>query len=147
MKTSCGLLVLRVPMGLFMLLLGVNKIRGGIESFVQMAAPSIPSYLPTAIGRAYLHAVPVFEVLIGALIILGLFGRLAALIGFLMIFSFTLAVTGIQGTQGLPFQTNVIYLGIMLCLLFAGPGCFSLDRIFHGKRRKRDTTGNSESKD
>jgi uncharacterized membrane protein YphA (DoxX/SURF4 family) len=123
-------------MGVYLMVAGVNKIRGGIGAFVEMAAGAIPSYLPVGVGRAYLHAVPILEVVVGTMLLVGLVGRLAGLVGFLMVLSFTMAVTGVKAADGSPFHANVVFMGVMACLFLAGPGGISVDRVVGRKRRK-----------
>jgi putative oxidoreductase len=133
-RFSIGLLIARLPIGFFFLIAGANKVKGGIPAFVQSAGGAVPSYLPTSLGHGYLYALPVFEILVGACLILGLFFRPVAFVASLMILSFILAVTGVTSDAG-PFQPNVVFLGLALGLAFAGPGAFSADRALFRKPR------------
>src|SRR5262245_48451531 len=91
--TSLGLLIARLPIGYTFMMAGVIKIKGGIGAFVSQAAGSIPSYLPEAAGRAYLHALAFVELLLGVLLILGWFTRTAAFFTALVLLSIMMAVT------------------------------------------------------
>jgi uncharacterized membrane protein YphA (DoxX/SURF4 family) len=131
-RGSLALLIARVPMGLFLAIAGVKKVMGGVPAFVQGATGTIPSYVPDVAGKAYLHALPFLEIVVGGLIVIGLFGRLAGAVGALMVLSFILAVTGVKSPEQ-PFQPTVIFLGVMLMLSLTGPGDFSVDAF---RRRK-----------
>ncbi|MDB5300993.1 MAG: hypothetical protein JWO87_2656 [Phycisphaerales bacterium] len=135
---SLGLLLARLPMGLFFLLLGVQKLHGGVDKFVGYAQGYLPHWMPPDLGVRYLQLVPYFEVAVGLMLMLGLLTRLAGLIGALMVLSFTIAVTGVRDLQ-LPFHPNLIYLGVLLTLFFVGPGKLSVDGFLFG-RGKRSAT-------
>lgn len=121
-------------MGFFFLVAGANKVKGGIPTFVHSVAGMVPSYVPGALGRGYLYAVPVVEILVGACLVLGLFARSAALLASLMLVSYIMAVTGAM-SDTLPFQPNVVFLGLMLGLAFTGAGVISADRALFRKPR------------
>jgi uncharacterized membrane protein YphA (DoxX/SURF4 family) len=121
-----GLLFVRVPFGLFFAIAGLNKIKGGVSAFASGAMGTIPSYMPTALGKAYLYAVPWAELVVGAMLVIGLFTRFNAFIAALMVTSFTVAVTGIWD-GGKPFNANLIFIGVCLGLALIGPGRFSAD--------------------
>lgn len=134
-SSSAGLLLARLPMGVFMLLAGVQKLQGGATSFASKYAGSIPSWASQEWGRQYLHAIPVLEVVIGAMLIFGFLGRLAALVGALMVISYTIAVTGWKA-EPLPFSPNLIYIGLLLMTFLTGPGRISADGALFGKKSK-----------
>ena len=128
LTTSLGLLLARVPVALFFFLAGIHKLHGGLHAFVDGSAGAIPSYLPPAIGRAYLFALPFTEITVGVLLALGLLTRFIGLIASLMLISFMLAVTGFDpGKTGGPFHYNAVFLGITLLLALAGGGKLSVD--------------------
>lgn len=142
-SASLGMLLARLPVGAFFLIAGYDKLRGGVDNFVKAVSSSAtpPPWVPPGSVETYLHVVPFLEVAVGAMLLLGLLTRLGALIGSLMVLSFTVGYTHLHGVspsdQALPFHPNLIYLGLLLALLFVGPGRFSLDGVlFGGKRRK-----------
>jgi putative oxidoreductase len=132
-SVSLGLLLARLPMGLFFLVAGVKKLHGGVNGFVETFQSYIPHWAPPEAGVRYLQLVPYLEVAVGAMLVLGLLTRLAGLIGALMVISYMVAVTGVRDPQ-LPFHPNMIYLGVLLTLFFAGPGKLSLDGFLFAKR-------------
>jgi thiosulfate dehydrogenase (quinone) large subunit len=128
--TSLGLLLARVPVGMFFLLAGVHKLQVGLHAFVGSTIGAVPSYIPAAIGRAYLFALPFAEITVGVLLVLGIATRLIGLIASLMLISFMMAITGFDPMKtGGPFHYNAVFLGITLLLMFAGAGKFSGDAI------------------
>lgn len=145
-----GLLILRVALGLYLLLAGVGKVQGelnsGIGSFYKGKGFQglQPDWLPDALAAPYGYALPWLEVGVGALIILGLFGRFAAIGGFLMLASFTIVkVTSTGNLSGLKpdevgsFNTNYIQSAAYLTLALLGCGRIALDSLFTLKRTRK----------
>src|SRR5262249_36188375 len=130
-----GLLIARVPLGIYMFLAGLAKIQGGIGKFVESTSGLVPSYLPQSVGQAYLHAVPFAEVTVGACLVLGLLTRVTGLIETLMLISFTIAATGLKPLQGVgPFHTNVLLIGLAAAIALLGPGRISVDALLWNKK-------------
>ncbi len=140
-STNLGLLLGRLPMGLFILLAGVFKLQGGAAAFASANASKIPSWAPQDLGHQYLRAIPYMEVAVGAMLIFGLLSRVAGLVGALMIASFTIAITGWREPK--PFDPNLIFIGLMLVTFLTGPGGISVDGALFGKKSK----SNFQSKD
>lgn len=129
LSTSLGLLIARIPIGLFFLIAGGQKIfHLGVTNFVNSSAHSLPGFMPDYLGRTYLYLFPFFELGMGILLVLGFWTRLAGLITSLMLISIIWAVTGVNQPP-MPFHPNVIFLSITLLLFFAGGGSFTIDRI------------------
>jgi putative oxidoreductase len=116
---------------------GVMKFKMGVGTFVSTFAEKVPSFLPTAIGKAYLYAVPATEFIVGVCLIVGLATRAIGLIASLMLISFMIAVTGIRHPQGGPFNDNITYLCIALAIALIGPGRISVDAQIARMRRSR----------
>jgi uncharacterized membrane protein YphA (DoxX/SURF4 family) len=136
--TNLGLLIARLPIGYIFTMAGIIKIKGGIGAFVTQSAGSIPSYLPEALGRAYLYALPIVELLLGVLLILGWFTRTAAFFTALVLLSIMMAVSGWKEAQApMPMpNSNAVLFAVALLLFFAGPGSFALDSFKFGKSSK-----------
>lgn len=134
-SNSLGLLLARLPIGAFFLLAGYSKIKMGIANFVETAShsPRVPASVSPQLVSGYLHALPFLEILVGAVLIIGLSTRVAGLLGALMVISFIVCFTGLE-SQGSPFTPNLIYAGILLLVFFAGPGRVSLDGLIIGRR-------------
>src|ERR1700722_12250629 len=110
---NLGLLLARLPMGAFFLLAGIHKVSAGIQGFVSSQIGNVPSQIPRNWAEGYLHALPYAEITIGALLILGLFGRLAGFAGAVVVTTIIIGSTGIYA-PGLPFHANLIYVGLLL---------------------------------
>lgn len=132
-----GLLLARIPIGILFFLAGINKIRGGVGVFVKEHIHQGP--LPQGLTSAYLHALPFFEVIVGACLILGLFTGIIALIAFFMLLSFTIAATGWTDARTHNLAANVVYMGLTIALSAIGPGRLSADVFIFGKRDRRIT--------
>ncbi len=131
--TDAAFLVARICLGLIFVLSGWGKLMAvaGIAGALQKAG--LPN--PTALG----YAVGAFELIGGALVVLGLFTRWAAL----ALALFTLATIYIGHpfwavpaeqyvAQRIQAMKNLAIFGGFLMLAFAGPGRFSFDG---GRRR------------
>lgn len=141
-STNLGLLLARLPMGAFFLIAGYQKVfKIGVDNFIGFASRygSAPKGIPADWVHTYLHAIPFMELGVGLALVLGLFGRLGGFIGALMVLSFEIGFTGLHGNnpndQALPFHPNLIYVGLLLMLLFVGPGRISLDGLIFGRGR------------
>src|SRR5271154_5941604 len=110
---NLGLLLARLPMGAFFLLAGIHKVTGGVQEFVNAQIGNVPSQIPRIWAERYLHALPYTEIVVGSLLILGLFGRLAGFAGAVVVTTIIIGVTGIFASN-MPFQPNLIYLGLLL---------------------------------
>jgi len=147
--TDVGLLALRIALGLYLLLAGVGKVQGelnnGLGSFYSGSFKGLqPDWLPNVLAAPYGYALPWLEVLVGALLILGLVGQIAAIVGLLMLASFTVALALANNSltaQGAdapgPYHGNYIQIAGYLMLTLAGCGKLALDSAFAGKKRKK----------
>jgi uncharacterized membrane protein YphA (DoxX/SURF4 family) len=132
---SLGLLLLRIPLGVFFALAGVAHIRGGIDHFVGENVAAAMAYMPENVARGFLTALPYAEITLGVMLVLGLLGRFAGLVCSLLLISFTVVATGVK-LQGSPFHPNLLMLGMALAVLFCGPGRFSVDGLLFRPHRK-----------
>jgi len=124
------LLLNRLSLGMFFLLAGVAKVRGGVTEFVEGFYSQVtPAWLPSWIATPFGYSLPFFEIIAGGLLVIGLFGRLGALVILLLLVSFTIALCGagmfFSGPG--PFHTNVILLTLAALLVVTGSGGYSLD--------------------
>jgi putative oxidoreductase len=133
---NLALLVARLAIGAVFIHAGLYKFLssdvGGYRAFVAMGEKTIPPYVPHAIGVAYVHVVPLAEVLIGALIAVGLLTRISAAIMTLMLISFMMAATGFFDRGG-P-HSSLVFACVALAIALAGPGCYSLDALLRRSR-------------
>lgn len=148
-RTDIGLFALRVALGLYLLLAGVGKVQGelnnGIGSFYNSSFKGLqPDWLPNVLAAPYGYALPWLEVLVGGLLILGLFGQLAALLGLVMLASFTIALgmannsIAAQGADAAgPYHGNYIQVAGYLLLTLVGCGNWALDKVVFSKKAKK----------
>lgn len=149
-KLDAGLLVLRTSLGLYLLLAGVGKVQGelnnGLGSFYQGKGFQglQPEWLPDLLAAPYGYALPWLEVIVGALLIIGLFGHLAAVAGLLMLVSFTMAKVMASGdiaatgpSDAGAFSTNYIQVAGYLLLSLVGCGAWTVDSKAFGKKSKK----------
>ena len=131
------LLLNRLSLGLYFLLAGVGKIQGGVQNFVNKGFKSMqPAWLPDVIATPYGYAIPFLEVVLGGILIIGLFTRIASSLIAIMIFSFTIALAISKGTlehgPG-PFNANFIMITLALLLAVTGAGKWSVDAVVRKK--------------
>jgi len=125
--------VLRLVLGVTFILAGVSKL-GNPAGFVQVIKSMAP-YLPELLGTAYGYALPYLEVVLGALLLLGLWTRVAAWVGAALVASFILGVA--LATPDVPFlfdpaaraipNKDFGFLAIAISLGLTGAGALSLD--------------------
>jgi len=135
-STGLGMLLARVPMGVFFICAGYYKWKGGVDSFVSQNSDKLPTWGPHEWGMHYLQAIPYAELAVGVLLIVGFLTRLSGLVGALMVATFTYAVTGWRTPAGQPFNIsfNLIFIGLLLAIFLVGPGRISLDGLLFGKK-------------
>lgn len=143
--SDLSLMLLRVPVGLYLCLAGVEKVKvelgQGMGTFLNGPFTSMqPGWLPSWFSAPYGYALPWAEVVVGALLVLGLFSRVMAAGTFLMLLSFTIALAMMHGIDAQPdgppgpFSANYIQVAAAFLLIWAGAGRWSLDRFVFGKR-------------
>lgn len=133
---SVGLLLGRIPLGLFFVMAGILKFYYGLDEFIKSSLPDAMKFLPEHLARGFLNALPFVEITIGVLLIVGLLTRIAAGIMALLLLSFTIGKTHLNGVGGGPFHYNIVYLGLALAIMLVGPGWFSIDGILFRPRRR-----------
>jgi putative oxidoreductase len=121
---DAGRLVLRAVLAILLLFHGVSKVIGGIGFVTGMLAKV---GLPTGLG----YLVYIGEVVAPALILIGLFTRVAALIVVVnMIVALLLVHTGqffsLSDTGGWALELQGMYLGSALALALLGAGRYSI---------------------
>ncbi|HEV7300258.1 MAG TPA: DoxX family protein [Tepidisphaeraceae bacterium] len=134
---NASLLLARASLGVYFVIAGYNKITGpGIEAFASKSAGLLPSWMPAALGNAYLTALPVVEVLAGAMLVVGFLGRVGAGLCCLMLISIIIALGVWKDPDAMnrPFHANYIMLGLALVLTTVGPGAFSVDRLLFNRK-------------
>lgn len=141
---SIGLLLARVPLGLYFVMAAIQKFRmdKGVAGFVEYSLPMATKYMSDSLARNYLNALPYAEFVLGLFLIAGLLTRFTAAIIALLLVSFTIAI-GPAMAMGqldehvkLPFHPNFVYIGTALALMLCGPGWISVDGMLFRPRRR-----------
>ena len=155
-----GLLVSRVSLGAYFAIAGYRKVaeefRDGFGTFLDSGSYKTlqPAWLPDWFAIPYGFVLPWAELLFGAMLILGLLGRVSAALIFLMLLSFTMAIVEyaawqnsdiesflfqafkVKDAEYLPFHPNLLILPLAFLLIMTGPGVLSIDRFIFGTGRK-----------
>jgi putative oxidoreductase len=121
---DAGRLVLRIVLAILLLFHGVSKVIGGVGFITGMVAKA---GLPAGLG----YLVYIGEVVAPALILIGLFTRIAALIVVVnMIVALLLVHTGqffsLSDTGGWALELQGMYLGSAVALALLGAGRYSI---------------------
>jgi uncharacterized membrane protein YphA (DoxX/SURF4 family) len=136
--TDLALLLARVPLGAYFAIAGYNKIAGpGVGGFVSMQIETARQFMPEGLAKAYLGALPLVELLVGAALVVGVLVRVNALLATLMLVSFVMAVGGpafniekiVSSGSSEPFNKNLVFLGLGFGLTLLGGGRLCLDRL------------------
>jgi uncharacterized membrane protein YphA (DoxX/SURF4 family) len=139
-----GLFVLRVALGGYFLAAGIGKaigeVRNGHGHFYETSFQGLqPEWLPNALAAPYGYTLPWLEIILGLLLVIGLFGRITAAIIGLMIVSFTVALamkfgpTAQPPEAGGPISANYLQIAAYVALAAMGPGRWSVDAARAGK--------------
>ena len=123
LNNSLGGLFLRVPIGVYFFLSGrlllqdVDGLSEAVRSF---------GILNEHFSALYANTLPYIEIVVGVLLVLGLWTSLAALVSVILLASFVYGF-GIYPNDTIPFNKDIIWIGACLALLTTGGGAFSFD--------------------
>lgn len=118
-NSSWGPLILRVATGLIFLLAGYGKVTGGLDPLIGMLAFAGGA----AVALAWVIAI--IELVGGAMLILGLYTRIAATpLAIIMVVSTIMLITG--GQDFGRYRLDVILLAANAALIFLGSGKWAL---------------------
>lgn len=133
----------RVALGWFLLHQGWGKVveewSEGLGSFYRgnQFQDSNPDWLPTFIAAPYGYALPWLELVMGALLMLGLFTRFSA--GAATLIFLSIAIAWLEAGRLLPRHMLMIYVPLGAYFFFTGPGRFSLDTALKRRGSLRDS--------
>ena len=94
----------------------------------------VPGWLPEVMAMAHGYALPWVEMIFGALLILGLFGRLVA--GVLALLALSIGVALLGAGDLLPRHHVMVFFALLLLLMLIGPGRYSVDGMMAQLRRR-----------
>ena len=143
-----AILFARLVLGFYFVYAGFAKVRGeltqGFGSFYNSAfyQSMQPGWMPDVFAAVYGYALPWVELTIGLLLMLGLFGTIAAVLVALTLISIIFALLGAgqlfafqsaYDSPG-PYHANLVFFALALLLTIGGPGRYSVDQ--HWRRKK-----------
>ncbi|MEM8782021.1 MAG: DoxX family protein [Planctomycetota bacterium] len=139
-----GLFVLRLVFGGYFawsgVITAVGEIRDGLGSFYRGQFKGLqPTWLPDVFAAPYGYALPWLEIVLGAMLIVGVLSTAVAIVIGLMIASFTLALAlkmgwTVQGANAPgPFGSNYLHLAAYVAMAVMGPGRWSIDAARGGR--------------
>lgn len=134
LSSNLGLLIARVPLGLYFALAGYAHFT--TQNFATQYVAALPTWMPSEAGKGYSSVLPFLEMAVGALLILGLTTRVGGLLA--------AGITALLiGGIGLGFDRNpnaqqyhlLIVLGLSVLMLCLGGGKFTLDNFLFNKKK------------
>ncbi len=126
---KAGYVLLRLALGAVFLFYGISKFRTGVGTTVDMMTRQFDrTFLPSVLVKAFTGALPSIEVVLGLLLLLGLFTRAALVLAGLVLIVLTtgLAILGNAPTVA----SNLLFLLVIWVLLsHAEENAFGLDGL------------------
>lgn len=139
-KLTFVLFINRLALGLYFCMGGYAKIKGGLAAWVDSDAyKKESSWLPDFIATAYGYALPFAQIAVGAMLVIGLFSRLASLFIALILASVMIA-TSFSGNNAELYDRNVILMTLSIMFIVTGPGSVSIDRFLGNRKAKTPVT-------
>jgi thiosulfate dehydrogenase [quinone] large subunit len=128
-------LIIRLALGGMLFLYGVAKFKAGVAGFADnMSAPFGETIIPLVLAKGFLFAVPYLEVILGGLLILGLFTEVAARLSALLFALFIIGLTALNGPNNIiAMAANFIYITAAFKLICCSHSILSLDHVICGK--------------
>lgn len=120
-----GPLLIRCSIGAWFVLAGLMKLDNP-SLFVQQVERM--NIIPAPFSTLYGILLPYLELGVGALLVLGVFTTLGAILASVLLLSFVFAF-GIFPSGGALFNKDILILAAALSLLYSGAGAFSIDRF------------------
>lgn len=120
-----GPLILRMGLGSYFLLAGLSKLQMLAAFVAQVKTFAI---LPENVSSLYGVLLPYIEVFVGGCLLLGLWTTMVGIMAALLLVSFVCAFGLFPGSSEI-FNKDLVLLGATLCLMYTGPGSYSLDNV------------------
>ena len=124
--------LLRVTLGVVFFFSGVGKFVGGLGEFVAGMQQRFAGKLPLALVTAFAYALPFMEVLLGALLLLGLFTGAALVLSGLLLLALTFGTVMQNDFPTVAHNTQYALVNFVL-LWLADHNGFSVDRLWRGR--------------
>jgi thiosulfate dehydrogenase (quinone) large subunit len=120
--------LLRATFGVVFLFYGIGKFMRGVGSFSQGMEQRFAGRLPMALVIPFGYSLPFIEVLIGVLLVLGLFNSITLVLSGLLLMALTFGMVMLGDTPTV--ANNLLYVLINFVLLYlADQNNYSADRI------------------
>jgi len=131
LSSNLGLLLARVPLGLYFALAGYAHFK--TQNFATQYVAALPTWMPPEAGKGYSSVLPFLEMAVGGLLILGLTTRLGGLLAAVI----TGVVVAAAGFKLYPDSGHqmLVMLGLSILLLCLGGGKFTLDNFLFNKKK------------
>ena len=130
-SSNLGLLLARVPLGLYFALVGYAHFK--TQNFATQYAAALPVWMPSEAGKGYSSVLPFLEMAIGGLLILGLTTRVGGLLAAGTI-GLVIAASGFKLYPD-PGHQMLVLFGLSILLLCLGGGKFTLDNLLFNKKK------------
>ena len=131
LSSNLGLLLARVPLGLYFALAGYHHFT--TQNFATQYVAALPTWMPPEAGKGYSSVLPFLEMAVGGLLILGLTTRLGGLLA-AVITGVVVAAAGFKLYPNSGHQLLVMR-GLSILLLCLGGGKFTLDNFLFNKKK------------
>ena len=131
---NLGLLLARIPLGLYFALLGYEHFK--VQNFATQYVAALPSWMPSEAGKGYSTVLPFLEMAVGGLLVLGLTTRVGGLLGACIV-GMLIAASGFKLYPDAGHQTLIVF-GFSILLLCLGGGKFTLDNFLFNKKKKEE---------
>ncbi len=129
-----GYALLRVTLGMIFLTTGIVKFMMGVGNFVAGMQQQFAGKLPMFFVTPFAYVLPLVEVVVGALLVLGLFNVMALVLAGLLLIGLTFGMTVVNETSTVAHNLSYVLINFVL-LWFADHNGYSIDR----RRRGRPT--------
>jgi len=123
--------LLRATLGVVFLFYGVGKFMAGIGNVAQKMQQPFAGKLPSALVLPFLYALPFMEVIFGALILLGLFNRIALVASGLLLLALTFGTVMLGDAPTVAHNLQYALVNFVL-LWFADYNGYSIDCLRQG---------------
>jgi putative oxidoreductase len=120
-----GPLIARLTVGAYFMMAGLSKLQM-LSAFV--AQVKTFGVLPDNAASLYAVLLPYMETFIGGCFVLGLWTTMVGILASGLLISFVFAFGFFPGASDI-FNKDVVLLGAVVCLLYTGPGAYSLDNV------------------
>lgn len=135
----CAYSLLRATLGIVFLVAGIGKFISGIGAFESGLEEKFAGKLPAVLIKVFGYSLPFVEVIIGALLLAGLFSLFALVLAGLELMALTFGVMVVGDTQSVAHNTQYALVNFIL-LWFVRYNGYSLDGLLRSRRERNEVT-------